>query len=109
MAWEVRNNKRYYYKMVRINNKVHHLYRGTGQRSEQAAAEDLRIRQERMAQIDAERTKQAKLNQAEQPLHQVGSLTDLLTRATLVAAGYYQHDHGEWRKRGHGRQTPNKS
>jgi hypothetical protein len=40
-----------------------------------------------------------RLQQAEEPLRELCRLTDILTRAALMVAGYHQHDRGEWRRR----------
>ncbi len=99
MAWEQRGGKRYYYRTERRSGRAARRYVGCGDVAELAAAADELRRLERAA-ADRERGEERqRLLEAEAPLLGLCSLADALARAALVAAGYHQHDRGEWRRR----------
>ncbi len=98
MAWERVGSRRYYYRSERLAGWPVRRYVGTGPAAElAAAADDLRRLQRaaRARELEAERDRR---REAEDPLLALCKLTDTLTRAALVAAGYRQHDRGEWRR-----------
>ena len=103
--WDVRGSARYYYRHRRVAGRAVRLYAGTGERAEAAAAEDAKRRAEKEAEKEARRAEEARLCAGDRPLLDLVSLADLLTRATLTASGYHQHDRGEWRKRATPRKT----
>ena len=104
MPWETnRRGFRYYTRTLKGNGRRLRRYFGNGPAAERAAAEDRQGRAERAAAAERRRAERAHLIQAGAPVRALSDCTDLLTRATLVAAGYWQHDRGEWRKRRHGR------
>jgi len=99
MGWESRNGVgRYYTRSKRVRGKVKRVYVGTGPAAEAIAALDAdtrRIRQEQRAATNAHR----------EQMESAAALVDRswqgvlsLTRAVLVANGYYRHHRGEWRK-----------
>lgn len=99
MGWETRNNRgRYYTRTKRKNGRYLREYIGTGPAAELAATLDEWRRAERRAQAEAQRADQAKWQAASGVLRQLDRLADTLVRATLLAAGYHQHDRGEWRR-----------
>ena len=99
MPWHMVGTGRYYYRSERVNGKPVRRYVGKGQIGEVAAATaDLR-RLEREIKARELKTEKDRLRQAEAPLNELCEITDLLTRAALIVAGYHQHDRGEWRRR----------
>ena len=100
MAWQKWNGiKRYYTRKRTVEGKVVVEYVGCGPKGQQAAAEDAQRRLEEKARSRAVHDEKARLKALEAPLLELSPMVDLMTHATLVAAGYYQHDRGEWRRR----------
>jgi hypothetical protein len=103
MGWAVKGGRRYYYRYHRAEGRVRCHYVGTGPAAELAAALDEYCRAEHEAQRAAnreiEQAEQARQRPAETPLRQLCSLSDTLFRATLLAAGFYQHAGGPWRRK----------
>ena len=101
MAWETRNGSgRYYTRSRRANGRVVREYVGTGLIGELAASEDAERRAERLIERNG-------WNALKQEAEDVESLVDRFTEGvsslmqiTLVSAGYYRHNRGEWRRRG---------
>jgi hypothetical protein len=101
MGWETRRGQgRYYTRSRRVGRRVVRTYVGTGLLAEQAAAEDALRQAQRQAQREAREAERQRHEEAAGPLNGLGALTDLVMRATLLSAGCYQHDGGEWRRRG---------
>ena len=101
MAWQVIDGRRYYYRHRRVGGRPRTVYVGAAgsQAAELAAtADDLR-RLGREAAARERQAEQARHRGAYAPLLQLCQMTDALTRAALLAAGFRQHDRGEWRKR----------
>jgi hypothetical protein len=99
MPWDVRQSKRYYYRSERLGDQPVRRYIGTGRAGELAAAGDERRRLEREAAACALAAEEARLREAEAPLLELCAAAHLLARAALVAAGFHQHDRGQWRRR----------
>jgi len=100
MAWHIRKNgNRTYYRSKRINGKPRNIYVGTGYIAEIAAAEDGARRLQREAELESRRAMQAEWKTADQPIRDVYGMTNLLTKVTLTAAGFYLHSRSEWRRR----------
>jgi hypothetical protein len=97
MPWDVRGEKRYYYRTVRPGGRAGRRYVGTGAAAERAAAADGARQRERQRAARALRQEREQLVQAQAPLLQFCEETDLLVRAALVAAGYRQHARSTWR------------
>lgn len=97
--WDFRGKNRYYYRSRKVKGRTHVIYMGTGARGELAAAED-RLRWAQIAAAkQAVKNYKAQLDTAMAPLAAFASSTDHLIKATLLGAGYHQHDRGVWRKR----------
>src|SRR3954466_12650916 len=99
MPWDVRGDRRYYYRSRREGRRAFRTYVGPGEVGEAAAAAVEAARAERQAAVEARREERARLSDFDAPLQSLCSLSDKLIEASLVAAGYHQHAHGEWRKR----------
>ena len=106
MAWQQVGSKRYYYRNQCVAGRSVRRYIGTGPAAELAAAAD-ELRKLRRVIADRElKAEQTRRHQAEAPLLALCGLTDNLTRATLVTAGYHQHDRGAWRRCRDFKRTP---
>jgi len=106
MPWAQVGSRRYYYRSQRVAGRPVRRYVGTGPVAElAAAADDLRKLEHAIAarELKAEQTRR---HQAEAPLGALCRLTDFLTRATFVTAGYHRHDRGAWRRCRDFKRTP---
>ena len=99
MGWEVRGARRYYTRTRRAGGRLVREYVGTGPVAEMAAAADAVRQAQRRAEAEARRAERARWETALAPLEELCLASDLLVRASLTAAGYHQHDRGEWRRR----------
>ena len=101
MGWEVRGRCRFYTRSRKLAGRVVREYVGTGAVAELAAAADALRRADRQAAADALRAEQVRWAEAAAPLKELSCAADLLTRATLLAAGYHQHSRSSWRRKRH--------
>lgn len=99
MPWITFRNRRYYVRRPRRDGRRCFEYWGTGPKAEQAAAEDALKRAEQLALNQRRKDDQSAWQQANQPLDQLAAAAAALMKGTLVAAGFHQHDRGEWRKK----------
>ena len=100
MAWETRQRGgRYYTRSKKIGGRVIREYVGTGLAGELAAALDARRRAERQAEQAAWRRDLERIKSAIAPLEEFCDTVEVLARASLLLAGYHQHNRGEWRRR----------
>src|SRR5262245_17811344 len=99
MSWETRKGRgRYYTRSKRVNGRIVREYVGSGAKGEQAVADDARRRAEAKAFGDALKTEWKQWLEAEKPLEELDKLDTFLMHAILCAAGFHQHDGGEWRR-----------
>lgn len=96
MGWD---KGRYYTRSRKVNGRVVREYCGVGEVAELAAQMDARKRAEREAEREARRAKKAELDALDAGVKELDELADLLARAALLAAGYRQHNRGEWRRK----------
>jgi hypothetical protein len=101
MPWQevAGGRRRYLYRSQRVNSRPVRQYVGRGPIAEMQATLDGLQRLGREIAAREYQAEQARRRLAEAPLLDLCDLTDVLTRATLVAAGYHQHDQGAWRRR----------
>jgi len=101
MAWQEVDGRRYYYRGRRLCGRTRRVYVGAAgsPAAELAAAADHLRRLGREAAARERHAERERQRGAEAPLLQLCQMTDALTRAALLAAGFRQHDRGEWRKR----------
>ena len=100
MGWETRQRGgRYYTRSRREGGRIVREYIGTGRVAELAALLDEREREEREAARAEDREWRAQIEAADYLIDTLCRGADVLARATLLAAGYHQHDRGAWRKR----------
>jgi hypothetical protein len=97
MAWENRQNGRYYYKKRRVGDHVISEYIGSGFLAEtEARLTDLEKRQAAEAR-QAWQDKVKSIQAIEQQLGQIEEQINNLVKAELLASGYHPHK-GQWRK-----------
>lgn len=99
MSWNLKRRRPYYYRWDSVRSR--NVYVGRGQAAEQAAQDVADRRQARIAARQALARDQTRTAGAEQALYDFTDNVLILLRATLTAAGYYQHRR-QWRPR-HGR------
>ncbi len=98
--WERRDRGGLYYtRSHKVAGRVVREYVGTGPLAEFAAELDAEERRQREEQRQAWRDERERMETLEAPIEELGEASETLARATLVAAGYRQHNRGEWRKR----------
>jgi hypothetical protein len=100
MAWQVVDGRKYYYRHQRDGGRPRTVYVGAAgsPAAELAAAADGQRRLGREVAARESHAEQVRHREAEAPLLELCQLTDVLTRAALLAAGYRRHDRGEWRR-----------
>lgn len=96
MAWD---RGRYYTRSRKVNGRVVREYVGTGLVAELTARMDAEERLAREARRVADRAKRAELDALDGAFDRLNALADLVACAALLAAGYRQHNRGNWRKR----------
>jgi len=102
MAWEKRRRRRYYYHKRREGDRVTSVYLGRGDLAHfyaQAAQRDQRRRAQTRRHA---REVCAEVDQLDQTLDALQTITATLVQATLIAEGFHLH-HGQWRKNKRGR------
>ena len=100
MAWEKRERGGTYYTRSRkVNGKVVREYLGTGPLAELAAQMDALKRCQRQEEARALREECKRIEALETSLEELCEAAEVLTRATLLAAGYRRHNRGEWRRK----------
>jgi hypothetical protein len=100
MAWKRRRNRLYFYRIVREGRRVRAVYVGTGPEAETLHAEAERRRKE----LAARQQLFGYLNNRTADPEQLNLSSSLLTDASFLIAGYWQHAHGDWRQK-HDRQS----
>ena len=98
MAWHQVGCRRYYYRNQNVAGRSVRRYVGTGPVAELAAAADDLRKLKRVIAARERKAEQAHHCEAGTPLRALCGVTDVLSRAALVAAGYHQHDRGAWRR-----------
>lgn len=95
MAWD----RGYYYRSTRTARGPRREYVGTGPVATSAAKIDAIERDQRKTEAAFAMAERREVEALDRPLDELDDLADLLARAALLAAGYWQHNRGEWRKR----------
>jgi hypothetical protein len=95
MAWVTKGKRRYYYRSRRVGGRVVREYYGCGPLAEMAAhLMDMRRRARTARDREA-----AQFDDVDAGFRQLHAHLDRAAAAHLLAAGYYRHDRGPWRKR----------
>ncbi|MGH3148865.1 MAG: hypothetical protein ACRDTR_24050 [Rubrobacter sp.] len=100
--WENRERGgRYYTRSRKVDGRVVREYVGPegSPLAELAAHADLLEREEREEEARVQREERERLEALEAPVEELCEAAEVLAHAALVAAGYRQHNRGEWRKR----------
>jgi hypothetical protein len=99
MAWELRRGRPYYYRKERHGDRVVSRYAGGGPAGHSSACRDREERAARARSAEARRSDRDRLADENQAMEAWFEDVEVLAQAALLAAGYYRHDRGEWRKR----------
>ncbi len=100
MAWEKRRrNRRYYYTTRWIDGAARKFYIGKGFAGELAAERVLRRQRDHAAERERLRAEKAAHDRLSRLLDELDRTAGLLARASLLVAGFHQHDRGSWRRR----------
>jgi hypothetical protein len=98
MSWEKRNGGgRYYTRAKRVDGRVVREYVGAGEKGAAAAKADADRRAQQAAAKKALRAQEAEFDRADASLAALEKACKLMLEATLLAAGWHQHDRGMWR------------
>src|SRR5438046_2302284 len=89
----------YYVRNVKQAGRVVTEYVGGGKLGQLAALMDADHRAQRSEQAETWKSAKSQWAALDRELADFCRFTDVLLRLTLRAAGYHQHDRGEWRKR----------
>ena len=98
--WERRKRGgRYYTRSRKVNGRVVREYVGGGALGELAALMDTQERQRREEEAAAWREERERLEELADLVDELCEAVETVARATLLAAGFRQHNRGEWRRR----------
>lgn len=96
MAWDKRG---YYYRSKKVNGKVQREYHGKGHLAELLAQMDEIERQQRQAEQEQWKSEKSEMEALDEQISQLDEFADLITSVTMFAAGFHQHNRGEWRRK----------
>ena len=98
MGWEQRGNNSYYYRKEREGARVRSVYVGKGEIAHMIAQiQSSSPLIERFAR-SMKSPDEIKFEKAEAALDQASDLIELITEASLLAAGFHTH-HRQWRRK----------
>jgi hypothetical protein len=89
----------------RVGGKVVREFLGKGRKAIIASDIDELLRAKRAAASAARREEKGELHALDADLQAICDGVDLVAKAALLAAGYRQHNRGEWRRRRERRNT----
>jgi hypothetical protein len=97
MGWEQRGNNRYFYRKEREGSRVKSVYVGRGEIAHMVAQlQSSSPLLERFARA-MKSPQQVQQEKAEAALEQASDLIELITEASLLAAGFHTHKR-QWRR-----------
>jgi hypothetical protein len=100
MGWEKRERGGLYYtKSKKIGGRVVRKYVGAGPLAELVAEMDNLRRRRLLEEAEAWRAERERIEALEASLEELCTAAKILSRATLLAAGYRRHKRGEWRRK----------
>jgi hypothetical protein len=98
MGWERRRRGgRYYTRSQKVAGRVVREYIGGGLTGELVAQQDELERRQRHSEAACSQREREQLSACDALMRDYCQQVDKLMRAELHAAGYHQHDRGEWR------------
>jgi hypothetical protein len=103
MGWERRKGSSYYYRKERSGGRVKSVYVGTGLIASLGADLDTREKAKKDAEREAFRHEVERQNVIDSQIDEVCRMTEMLTRAALIASGFHLH-RGQWRRRRNGKE-----
>jgi hypothetical protein len=99
VALERRNGRLYYYRSVRdAEGRPRKVYVGSGELARIAHERELMQRARKEHRREEERSERERLEALAAPLAELEEITQILTRAHLIATGHHRHKR-EWRLR----------
>lgn len=98
MAWEKRGKRTYLYTKKRVGKRVISTYIGKGDRAKSHLAVEAILKTEQEIERKAEQERRAEDKALEAAMVAATEISRLMTEATLLASGCYQH-HRQWRKK----------
>ena len=102
MPWVRRGRYRYYVRRRKVNGAFLRQPYGRGPEAELAAALAAQRQREREAEWARRRQERGRWDAKTETVQRLIEVSDLLVCAALLAAGFHQHQRGEWRRK-HGR------
>jgi hypothetical protein len=100
MGWEKRERGGIYYTRSRkVGGRVVREYVGGGTLGHLAAIQDARERRRREEEALLWKEERGRLEALMAPVDQLCEIVEVLSQATLLAAGYRRHQRGEWRRK----------
>jgi hypothetical protein len=100
MGWERRaSGGLYYCRTIRIGDRLVRRYAGAGAAARLVADADAVADAQRRQQLEQEREQRREFQDITTELDQYLVESRTLIRATLMVAGFHQHDRGVWRRR----------
>jgi hypothetical protein len=102
MPWVRRGRYRYYVHRRKVRGAFVRQPFGRGPEAQLAAALAAQRQREREAEWDRRRQERGRWEADTRTLQQLIAVSDLLVRAALLAAGFHEHQQGDWRRRRHG-------
>ena len=99
MGWEKRARGGPYYTSSRkVGGRVVREYVGGGTLGHLAALQDAQERRRRKEETALWQEERERLEALVAPVEQLCEVAEILSRATLLAAGFRRHQRGEWRR-----------
>ena len=102
MPWAQRGPHRYFFRKQKVRGRVVRRSLGRGPEAQLAADLDAQKQREREAEWDRRRRERGRWDAKTETVQRLIEVSDLLVCAALLAAGFHQHQRGEWRRQ-HGR------
>ena len=100
MGWEKRKRGSLYYtRSKKVGGRVVREYIGGGILGHIAALQDAQERRGREEEAALQKEERVRLEALIDPVDQLCEVTEILYRATLLAAGFRRHQRGEWRRK----------
>jgi hypothetical protein len=98
MALETRRNRSYYYRKERQGSKVRSVYIGSGETARlMSLLDESRTREEQLRRAHTQMEREG-FEAHDETVEQACSMVEMLTDATLLAAGFHTHKR-QWRRK----------